>query len=108
MTEGTAASRKRKLLRGPRRKDEQKDALRADRPALHVDLCQILPLDEENALLRVAGRWSVPVPPDVPGLVGRAALVAPLPPGAGIDRAGLWSAGFEVSAEAAEADLALV
>src|SRR3954454_17713806 len=81
MSEGTAGFRARKLLRGPRGKTDQSPELHADVPALQIELCQILPLSDTTALLRVAGRWSGAARTDVGLVVGRSAPRAPLAPG---------------------------
>src|SRR6476469_5310760 len=101
MTSGTAATRRRGLLRGPRRKDDQTPELHAERSALRVERCEVLPLNAESALLRVVGRWAAEPPARVELLVGRDLLAVPLPPGPAVTPGGEWTAGFEVPASAA-------
>jgi chromosome segregation ATPase len=108
MDDGTAAVRKRKLLRGPRRNDDEMQAPRSGETALRVELCQLLPQAQGKALLRVVGRWNGPAPADVAIRLGDGSLVAPLAPGAVTAAGGLWTSGFEVPLVESGAEIALV
>src|SRR4051794_5744571 len=95
MTDGTASSRLRSLLRGPGRMEDESRDPRAATAAFVVDRCESLPLGETTALLRVSGRWPAGAP-DAVALVGDdGPRVNPVPPGPQIAPDGTWSAGFE-------------
>jgi chromosome segregation ATPase len=109
MNDGTAAVRKRKLLRGPRRKDDEMSWQGVEETALHVvELCEILPVDHETALLRVAARWGGPPPVEVAVRFGDAGLAPAVAPGPSCAADGLWSAGFEIPAASAGGELVLM
>jgi hypothetical protein len=78
-----------------------------DQPTLILERWELVATTDDDALLRLAGRWH-PAPPARVELVRATAdaidAIAPLPPGATLADDGTWSVAFAIDAEATVRD----
>jgi hypothetical protein len=82
-----------------------------DAPALAIDACEVVDAGGDEALIRLAGRWTGAASLDFQLYVpagDAGALVPPLPPGPLVSEDGRWSAAFAVGRDCVGARLALV